>query len=151
MLYILGFYTSRALEDANHLITNSKSRTRLAKFLENQIFSLWKFRGPKWFKLFAVPGGPGRYQGPGPEASASPASWMTQPCTNSTICGLVLRISSKKYYSPTRVSIFTAIQPAFTRLFATVCDSQHVVVCQVLRVSCEDMEQNVKAKITMTC
>ena len=44
---ILGFYTSRALEDANHLITNSKSRTRLAKFLENQIFFSLEISGPK--------------------------------------------------------------------------------------------------------
>ena len=34
--------------------------------------------GPTLY-IFVVPGGPGPYRGPGPEASASPASWMIRP------------------------------------------------------------------------
>jgi len=29
--------------------------------------------------IFVVPGGPGPYRDPDPEASASPASWMIRP------------------------------------------------------------------------
>ena len=43
--------------------------------------------GPTLY-IFVVPGVPGPYRGPGPEASASPASWMIRPCrTGLTVRG----------------------------------------------------------------
>jgi len=45
----------------------------MTNFTRLQIFSL---------EFFFAPGGPGAYRGPGPEASASPVSWMVRPrCT----------------------------------------------------------------------
>ena len=100
-------FAGRALEDANRLITDSKSRlrTRLLsiamrhKAIETLIrhsctsFVLYQrqhrkrplttavsnrhteidISGPKWWKIFVIPGGLGPFWGKGPKASASPA------------------------------------------------------------------------------
>jgi len=42
-------------------------------------------------RIFFAPGGPGPYQGPGPEASASPASWMIRPWA--TLCDPIWHVT----------------------------------------------------------
>jgi len=71
---VLPWHGSTSLTYVERIITAAV--TCLAIFLENRNFSLYKFRSPKWWKMFVVPGGPGPYRGLGPEASAPPASWM---------------------------------------------------------------------------
>jgi len=62
---------------ASHRHWNSEI---LRKFYRN--FSLETFRGQKWWKIIVVPGDPGPIGGAGPNASASPASWMIWPCSS---------------------------------------------------------------------
>jgi len=40
-------------------------------------------------RIFFAPGGPGPYWGPGPEASALPASWMIRPWVHPALYPMV--------------------------------------------------------------